>query len=402
MNAAVLDDTTLSCMARFIMLWILRNPSEAINPEEIAETNRVPLKTVKALLNELAAPEHGYLLKPKRVNDPVKAGQFTWTPYTLNPSYGQRDNGHPSDLNPEDDYTGNGKPIRTETPSDQNPSMAATSNGAFEPVEYTHAAGEKELLKELKESTEFEVIKTNQASSLNVIEPGALARSTEADTFQAELEAKPPDVQAAYQRAYSRANRPKHDDSSAPNPDAAEPLPPDVSKAYLKHWARFAISKNERRILHELIGIYGEPELVAIIRTADKVDWQGNSIKNPAAWLRTVGSKPKPAAPATPAYEFPPEDDLPQPDIAPEPPPDPDWQRLCWAVENMSKTLYSTYLKKCRYGGYMEGVLTIFAANEHVQSGCQIEMNHRGWFDKHCETIWQDFKSVQFVIEGVT
>lgn len=113
-----------------------------------------------------------------------------------------------------------------------------------------------------------------------------------------------------------------------------------------------------------------------------------------------------PAATATPANQTSAYDDIfnrepvPQPDVPPVPdePVDPLWQDLCRAVKEWSAPLFLDYMKKCSFGGFADGILTIHAPDEI----CGANLNHNHWLERRAEGIWQDFKSVNFIVKGVT
>jgi hypothetical protein len=378
MMADVISDTDLSCMARFIMLWILRNPSEAINPEQIAEENRISVKQVKTLLTELA--DTGYLVKPARIKG--ERGRFDWTPYTLNPSYGQPFNGDPSHGQPEHGSKADG----TE--------YARTHTGA------AGAGKDKELLKELKEIQEID-LKTNQSNSLKLKDTSA---STSATMTEAQIQATIQASSQAAKDALSRSKQLTSERQDTPNPDAAEPLPPEVKEAYLKHWGRTAIDDKEQAILHELIGKHGELELVAIIEDADKIDWKGNSIKNPAAWIRKVGAKTKITL-VKKADDF---DMFAQGDepgvrrvtpVAPCEPVDPGWQGLSDYIQITYPILYGDYFKGARFGGFEGGVLKVKVQDIKAYRGCFYTLNHQKQFERWSKDFWTDLTEVIFVIE---
>lgn len=284
MNAAVIEDTTLSCMARFIMLWILRSPSEAINPDAIAQDNHIPLKTVKALLSELV--EHNYLVKPERVNNPAKAGQFTWTPYTLNPYYGEPSHGETVDGQQADG--------RAEQPSDQKPSMAIAGNGKSSGFEYVRAAGESALSKNSPVLSEKQ--KTGQGLVADSVQgmgewypPGQVAppmisitanvqpinpaqnlpAMSEAE-FETALTQASPAAQSAFPALLEKAQPPVPEQQSAPPPIASAPSPDEFAAEIYWHeqLPKHFLSKPYKKRLKAVVGKYGLPAVKEIIDQA--------------------------------------------------------------------------------------------------------------------------------------
>lgn len=407
MNAAVLDDTTLSCMARFIMLWILRSPSEVINPDAIAQDNHIPVKTVKMLLAELV--DHKYLVKPQRVNNPAKAGQFTWTPYTLNPYYGQPLHGQTIDGKKED----GDKPVRAETPSPKNPPMDTVANGVFVPVEYVSAAGEKEsLLLKAKESVLLLDTESNnkQTNSLSLPPPANLNQGATAqdDSLATRFKLANPMVQAMALQAFIGAN--SHDAQEKPGE-----LPTAIVKDYRDKFA-YSPNKPETEALERLISCYGAAFVQDKISVAKLVDADGKRIQNPARYIelvlekeaaKTASVKPVPAKQKTEhdaIFDRDPEQELNRllnRDSSPPIQLNPEWQRLGWHIQNIAPNLHH-FFAGCRFGGIEAGSLSVITRHETHREMCQIKLNHRGWFLQQCQDIWEELTSVEFVIEGVS
>lgn len=277
MNTDIIDDLSLSYTARFVMLWIDKHPSDAINPEVIADASAIPLKLVKAALKELADAK--YLNAPARVNDPVKAGRFTWTTFTLvvhapeSPSM---------DTAPYGEKLHDGEkggmveiPVRAETPSVDFPCMAITAYGLSSTVEYAGAAGEKESLKQ-KESV-LSLGDKNKDRQTNSLRPPDKTKSASANTnsLARDFNAASPAVQEQAIQAFVRGN-----------PDLEVDVPDEVRKAYREKWTYEAIGK-ELQALEIMVSRYGVEFVLEQIKTADLVDGLHKPIRSPACYLKS-------------------------------------------------------------------------------------------------------------------
>lgn len=77
------------------------------------------------------------------------------------------------------------------------------------------------------------------------------------------------------------------------------------------------------------------------------------------------------------------------------------WRELGELVKSQNVELYRRYLSQCRFGGIDAGILTVQVMTERIQNACRMELNHGGRFQDWCESIWQDLKTVEFVLEDL-
>lgn len=95
------------------------------------------------------------------------------------------------------------------------------------------------------------------------------------------------------------------------------------------------------------------------------------------------------------------DDDLPEPEIEPEPV-NVQWQELNDFIQSQNRELYRMHLSQCRFGTFEAGKLSVLVPTERIQTGCIWELNHRGVFTKWCQDFWQGLEAVEFVLEGDT
>jgi DnaD/phage-associated family protein len=434
-----INDRKLSLAARGLLAWLLDKRDDfSIDPDKIAAANGISTYEAKSLLKELAGEK--YLIPPQRQH--VK-GRFQYTPYILRekPDIAvtaipeQRDDysdAKNSQLNLSGQNTGELLQCDDYSATVPDSSFRAEVKLEIAPPPITNTNTKSKKQKQEKTTTTALPARPVQDAP-EALPPGGVyvvPTLTEVDLWEYHAMTLPAEIdQAERERIAFEAKTPQPESASEPEQAAGvidrapPPSPsPDETPLYLRDDALGRVaSAYQGNIglivpmvsdeLKDWLEVYPEAWVIEAIGIA--VEQNVRKLSYIRGILEKWRDKGRQAAKPAPVPEKTAatyggmvdrsallENEL---ELPPSPPPEPvdeNWQQLRYVVETMSMTLYSTYLKKCRFGGINAGLMTVFAPNEHIRFGCEVEMNHRGWLAKHCEIIWKDFKSVEFVVEG--
>lgn len=232
-----------------------------------------------------------------------------------------------------------------------------------EPATRARAAGEKELLKELKEKELKESEKTVLTNSFKL-------ESTSA-----------------------------HEGDSGLSPEEIR-----AKKAYEKRWGE--LSEFEAVILFGMVNERGIGIVLTQIINAPDYDQDNQKIANPAAYMKTnrMGQKSKPARKQSKPQPI----DIPEspdvPSATPEPI-DPLWQKLVKRVDSQDHRDWAQLLAGSKFLGIADSIASVVVKSSAHLNMCECFINRHGWLDKLATGLFPDGTAFKFVLDnekGVT
>lgn len=298
----------------------------------------------------------------------------------------------------------NDTPVTQEIPHDDEPLSpgdtpvtpenlkgVASGDTPSEPVEYVHAAGDKDCLLSLKQKDSL-VLSETEKDKTDSLSPDDLNKGVP-DDFEdepvTEVDIAPLDTR---DDGYGKA-----------------------ALAFLQKISPLtSLLSND---LADTVKDYGSyPTVLAIYDAANEVAKAQRGERTPikcSTWSYAKGILKKQKAegdlPVEVAFksdtttdDFDPfnhDDDLPEPEIEPEPV-NAQWRELNDFIQSQNRELYRMHLSQCRFGTFESGRLTVLVPTERVQTACIWELNHRGAFTQWCKDFWQGLETVEFVLEG--